>query len=67
MRNLTTIAAAFALTVGAAEVGGGVQAGSMPKVGLGATAGTNPLQEAQFFWGGRNYCWYNDGWQGPGW
>ena len=20
-----------------------------------------------FWWGGRRYCWYDDGWQGPGW
>ena len=22
--------------------------------------------ERQFFFGGQNYCWYDDGWQGPG-
>jgi hypothetical protein len=24
-------------------------------------------EPVQFFFGGRNYCWYEDGWQGPGW
>lgn len=24
-------------------------------------------EQAQFLWGGRNYCWADDGWQGPGW
>jgi hypothetical protein len=24
------------------------------------------LQKAQYFWGGRRYCWYFDGWRGPG-
>jgi hypothetical protein len=24
-------------------------------------------QQAQFLFGGRNYCWYDDAWQGPGW
>jgi hypothetical protein len=24
------------------------------------------FEKAQFFWGGRNYCWYPGGWQGPG-
>jgi len=24
------------------------------------------LQPAQFFFGGQNYCWYDGGWQGPG-
>ncbi|WP_305953006.1 hypothetical protein [Beijerinckia mobilis] len=26
-----------------------------------------PVETVQFFWGGRNYCWYPGGWQGPGW
>lgn len=26
-----------------------------------------PIEKAQFFFLGRNYCWYDDGWQGPGW
>ncbi len=26
-----------------------------------------PLEQAQFAFGGRNYCWYGNGWQGPGW
>jgi hypothetical protein len=24
------------------------------------------VELAQFVFGGRNYCWYGDGWQGPG-
>ncbi|MEJ0065883.1 MAG: hypothetical protein WDM85_10990 [Caulobacteraceae bacterium] len=24
------------------------------------------LQDAQYLWGGRNYCWYPGGWRGPG-
>ncbi len=24
------------------------------------------LQDAQFLFGGRNYCWYDGGWRGPG-
>jgi hypothetical protein len=24
------------------------------------------LQEAQYLWAGRNYCWYPGGWRGPG-
>ncbi len=24
------------------------------------------LQTVQYFWGGRNYCFYGDGWHGPG-
>jgi hypothetical protein len=25
------------------------------------------VEQVQFRWGGYNYCWYDDGWQGPGW
>ncbi len=25
-----------------------------------------PVEKAQFFFGGQNYCWYDNGWQGPG-
>jgi len=24
------------------------------------------LDHVQFFFGGRNFCWYDDGWRGPG-
>ena len=24
------------------------------------------LEQAQFLWSGRNYCWYPGGWHGPG-
>jgi hypothetical protein len=24
------------------------------------------LQDAQYLWAGRNYCWYPGGWHGPG-
>ncbi len=26
-----------------------------------------PVEKAQFWWGGYNYCWYPFGWNGPGW
>src|SRR6202453_3576497 len=26
-----------------------------------------PVEKAQFVFGGRQYCWYDDGWKGPGW
>jgi hypothetical protein len=25
-----------------------------------------PVEKAQFFFGGRNFCFYDDGWHGPG-
>jgi hypothetical protein len=42
-------------------------------VGVGAfapsasLAESSPVEKAQFFWGGRRYCWYPSGWRGPGW
>ena len=24
-------------------------------------------ENVQYLWGGRQYCWYDDGWNGPGW
>jgi hypothetical protein len=47
----------------------GAQA-AMAYGGLGADVQQRqiaPIEEAQFFFGGYNYCWYDDGWQGPGW
>ena len=25
------------------------------------------VETVQFFWGGHRYCWYPNGWRGPGW
>jgi hypothetical protein len=39
-----------------------------PPDGLSAALGSlNIIEKAQVFvWQGRRYCWYDDGWQGPG-
>jgi hypothetical protein len=35
---------------------------------LGAIADRlSPIEKTQFIIGGREYCWYEDGWNGPGW
>jgi len=47
----------------------GAQA-AMAYGGLGADVQQRqvaPIEKAQFFWGGNNYCWYDDGWSGAGW
>ncbi len=45
--------------------GGAVSASAAP---IGQTPATPSLtQQAQYYWNGREYCWYDDGWQGPGW
>lgn len=46
-------------------------------LGAGPALAQNPVGEvlgtaaaiasAPFVWGGHNYCWYDGGWQGPGW
>jgi hypothetical protein len=67
MRRLMIIAAAVASLAGSAEIGGSAQAGSLPNAGLGVLAnGALSLEEVQYAWGGRNYCWYGNGWQGTG-
>jgi hypothetical protein len=35
---------------------------------LGAAANDfNDVEQAQYIYGGRNYCWYPAGWHGAGW
>jgi hypothetical protein len=43
-------------------------AAAMPVGNLApAAAESLPVQDTQYFFGGRNYCFYPDGWHGPGW
>jgi len=50
----------------AAMTGAGLGAGDgAPQVELAQIILPNPLN--LFFFGGRDYCWYDDGWRGPGW
>jgi hypothetical protein len=35
--------------------------------GIWRADGVAPIETVQFIWGGRNYCWYDSGWRGPGW
>jgi hypothetical protein len=46
-----------------AEAALGVGASAPPA----SLAEASPIERAQFFWGGRRYCWYNSAWRGPGW
>jgi hypothetical protein len=67
---LAALGLSTALMASAAlPLAGGAQA-AMAYGGLGADAQLRqvaPIEKAQFFWGGNNYCWYDDGWSGPGW
>jgi hypothetical protein len=63
---LSVVAATFA--AGATMVGTAqaAQVGQTGQLGI-AASGLNLLEKSQFFFGGREYCWYEDGWNGPGW
>src|ERR1044071_7935994 len=52
--------AALAITIGKAD--------AMPlNAGLGQTADTlSAVEKSQFVYLGQDYCWYPDGWHGPG-
>ena len=68
MRNLAlAIGTVFAL-VSSLSIGGHLQAAPYAdgriKSELG---GAGLIQNIQYVWEGRNYCWYDDGWRGPGW
>jgi hypothetical protein len=58
------LTAAIALSAGSAAeaaIGDGVLGGRGP------LASATQIEKAQFIFGGQNYCWYDDGWRGPGW
>jgi hypothetical protein len=61
------------LTAAVALIAGGVladrlQAAPIAPEGLRAALGSlDIVEKAQvLIWQGRRYCWYDDGWQGPG-
>jgi hypothetical protein len=35
--------------------------------GVDTAADRPTLDPVQYFWAGHNYCWYYNGWNGPGW
>ena len=62
------------LTAAAALTTSGVIANNATAATLGApdamraaVGSVDPMQNVQVFWShGRRYCWYDDGWHGPG-
>jgi hypothetical protein len=43
------------------------QAGAIAPQGIGAALDQQGLvNQVQYRWSGRDYCWYPDGWKGPG-
>jgi hypothetical protein len=63
------VVAAGALVLGGALAAGRAQAAVQDgPSALGVASENGALAEqVQFRWGGYNYCWYDDGWRGPGW
>lgn len=59
-------ASALSLAAGGAFFAGDAQAAPLFN-GLQGGAPVSNIEHVQFFFGGRNYCFYPDGWHGPGW
>jgi hypothetical protein len=64
----------FVLTLTAIVLSASALVGAADAAPLGATSPLasaadqlNVVEKTQYVWGGRNYCWYPDGWRGPGW
>ena len=57
---------AAATTVSLALLGAVGQANAFPVDRFMPAAIPGNVEQAQFFLGGQNYCWYDDGWHGPG-
>ena len=64
----------FVLTVGTASaLLAGMMSGNVQAAPAGASSGFQSalgeglVENVQYIYGGRNYCWYDDGWHGPGW
>jgi hypothetical protein len=57
---------AAATAVSFAVLGAVGQASALPVDRFTSTVVPSDVEQAQFAYGGRNYCWYDGGWRGPG-
>ena len=48
-------------------VSGAAQAAPISGALADAASMFNVVEQSQYVYGGRRHCWYNNGWQGPGW
>ena len=68
MRSSLGLVAAMLMASSMLMVGRAQAAPISTADGMRTTADTLRLVErAQYVWNGRNYCWYDAGWKGPGW
>jgi hypothetical protein len=65
MRTLHVTALAIAVAAGFALPLAGSAEAAMG--GVLPSTQVLPIEQAQFFFLGHNFCWYDYGWQGPGW
>jgi hypothetical protein len=66
MRRMMSVMAAVALIASAALCS--AEAAPAPYLNLQRAEGSAlPIEKTQYYWGGQNYCWYPNGWRGPGW
>src|SRR5580692_11479024 len=56
----------YAATTSLALLGALGGANALPVSHFMPTALPSDVEQAQFVFGGQNYCWYDNGWRGPG-
>jgi hypothetical protein len=70
MRKLVfAVGTATAMLAGMTVFSGGLQA-APARTSDGFRSALNAIglaENVQYIWEGKDYCWYDDGWHGPGW
>jgi len=68
MRNFLLGVAATTALLSTSLAVGAAKAESSPQLifGVDRAGDAASLERVQFLFGGRNFCWYDSGWQGPG-
>ena len=66
IKTALALSAAALLTAGAAAVSSASAAPLLPSRDAVGGA-TSAVESVRYYYDGRDYCWYYDGWHGPGW
>ena len=66
-RVILTMAAASAIAVASMVTSAGAASVAAPGAMRAAADSLNVIESVQYMFGGRHYCWYDDGWMGAGW
>ena len=67
MRKTILMLAGAALMFACTIAPAGATVGAAPTALRDAADTLLAIENAQFIWQGRRYCWYDRGWRGPGW